>query len=70
MRFAVACLSSTSGLARSVAWHGVVFAKYTSVLGSNVLFSSKRYKWSPYEVLLNIVDKKKFSSSDDESIVS
>ena len=43
MNFARSCLSHQSSVVQSVAWHGVMYGRYHSPLGRNVLFCLRRY---------------------------
>jgi len=45
-RFIIASLFSTSCLVRSVSCYSILYAKYASVLGVNVLFYCPRYNWT------------------------
>jgi len=55
-RFIISCLFSPSQLVRSMMWHGVVVAKYNSIMGSNALFCCERFGWSPDQFVLNLVN--------------
>jgi hypothetical protein len=43
-----------SRLVQSIAWHGVVHAKYNSCLGRNGLFCCKLFGWPVDDFVLNI----------------
>ena len=46
IRFSVACLFSQSHLVQFVARHGILFCKYNSIIGSNLLFYCKIFNWT------------------------
>ena len=54
-RFITSCLFSPSRLVQSVAWHSVVFGKFSSPLGSNAMLCCLRYGWSLDLFVLNLV---------------
>lgn len=55
IRFAVSCITSQSNLVKTVSRHCIVYAKYGSTFGSNVLFCCQRYGWSIDSVLSNSI---------------
>jgi len=57
-RFVSACLSSRSALVRFVSLHGVLYGRFNSILGKNVLFCCKRYNWFFEDFVLGLVDLK------------
>jgi hypothetical protein len=46
-RFIASCLYSRSQLVRAVAWYGVMYGRYNSVIGKNFLFCCNRFGWCP-----------------------
>ena len=57
-RFVSACLSSRSALVCFVSLHGVLYGRFNSILGKNVLFCCKRYNWFFEDFVLGLVDLK------------
>ena len=55
-RFVLSCLYSQSRLVQSLAWHGVVHAKYNSFIGRNALFCCKYFGWSIDDFVSNTVE--------------
>ena len=55
-RFVSACLLSRSALVRFVSLHGVMYGRFNSILGKNVLFCCKRYNWFFDDFVLGLVD--------------
>ena len=56
IRFSVVCLSSQSLLVQFVARHGILFCKYISIIGSNLLFCCKLFKWSFDDCVSGLLD--------------
>jgi len=56
IRFIVSCLSSQSRLVQFVARHGILFCKYNSVIGSNLLFCCNLFNWSFDDCILDFFD--------------
>jgi hypothetical protein len=56
VRFIVACLCSNSRLVQFVARHGVLFCKYNSIIGSNLLFCCKLFDWSFDDCVSDLID--------------
>ena len=51
----ISCLFSPSRYVQSVAWHSVVFGKFSSPPGSNAMLCCLRYGWSLDSFALNLV---------------
>jgi hypothetical protein len=56
VRFILACLGSHSHLIQFVARHGVLFCKYRSIIGSNLLFCCKLFNWSLDDCVSGLID--------------
>ena len=56
IRFIVSCLSSHSRLVQFVARHGILFCKYSSIIGSNLLFCCKIFNWSFDDCISGMLD--------------
>jgi hypothetical protein len=56
VRFILACLGSQSHLVQFVARHGILFCKYRSIVGSNLLFCCKLFKWSLDDCVSGLID--------------
>ena len=56
IRFSVACLFSQSRLVQFVARHGILFCKYNSIIGSNLLFCCKLFNWSVDDCVSGLLD--------------
>jgi len=56
VRFILACLDSQSRLVQFVARHGILFCKYKSIIGSNLLFCCKLFNWSFDDCVSGMLD--------------
>jgi len=56
VRFILACFDSQSHLVRFIARHGVLFCKYKSIIGSNLLFCCKLFNWSFDDCVSGLLD--------------
>ena len=56
VRFIVTCLCSNSRLVQFVARHGVLFCKFNSIIGSNLLFCCKLFNWSFDDCISGSID--------------
>ena len=56
IRFIVSCLCSHSRLVQSVARHGILFCKYNSIIGLNLLFCCKIFNWSFDDCISGMLD--------------
>ena len=56
LRFIAACLSHHCDLVRFFAWHGIVFAPCTSLIGRNIIACSARYSSKICDALAGCVD--------------
>ena len=57
-RFILCCLHlSSNSLVRSLVWHGVVHARFSSFIGNNALLCCNHFGWSIDDFILNNVDR-------------